>query len=105
MPVSDLPDVLTVQTLVNGEERQKATTSDLIFSIPTLIGAVSQGITVQPGDVIATGTVCYLPLLRAFCLKLSNAMNSQQEWALGRSRQYFSSLETKLLWPCPGWAS
>ncbi|OJJ41926.1 hypothetical protein ASPWEDRAFT_147982 [Aspergillus wentii DTO 134E9] len=56
VPASQLPDILTIQTFVNGEERQKATTDQLIFSIPTLIQTLSGGITLQPGDVIATGT-------------------------------------------------
>jgi 2-keto-4-pentenoate hydratase/2-oxohepta-3-ene-1,7-dioic acid hydratase in catechol pathway len=41
---------------VNDELRQNANTSDLIFDIPTLIATISAGITLQPGDVIATGT-------------------------------------------------
>lgn len=41
---------------VNGETRQKATTADLIFDIPTIIATISAGITLQPGDIIATGT-------------------------------------------------
>jgi 2-keto-4-pentenoate hydratase/2-oxohepta-3-ene-1,7-dioic acid hydratase in catechol pathway len=41
---------------VNGEERQNASTRDLIFDIPTLIETISAGITLYPGDVIATGT-------------------------------------------------
>jgi 2-keto-4-pentenoate hydratase/2-oxohepta-3-ene-1,7-dioic acid hydratase in catechol pathway len=41
---------------VNGELRQDAATSDLIFDIPTLIETLSAGITLFPGDVIATGT-------------------------------------------------
>ena len=41
---------------VNGEPRQDASTSDLIFDIPTLIETCSRGITLYPGDVIATGT-------------------------------------------------
>ena len=41
---------------VNGETRQKTTTADLIFDIPTIIETISAGITLQPGDVIATGT-------------------------------------------------
>jgi pimeloyl-ACP methyl ester carboxylesterase len=48
-----------VQTHVNGELRQDATSDDLIFSIPTLISTISAGQTIQPGDVIATGTVRY----------------------------------------------
>jgi 2-keto-4-pentenoate hydratase/2-oxohepta-3-ene-1,7-dioic acid hydratase in catechol pathway len=41
---------------VNGELRQEANTSDLIFDIPTLIATISAGMALQPGDVIATGT-------------------------------------------------
>jgi len=45
-----------VRCYVNGEERQNATTADLIFDIPKLIETLSAGITLFPGDVIATGT-------------------------------------------------
>ncbi|MEO8654425.1 MAG: fumarylacetoacetate hydrolase family protein [Ramlibacter sp.] len=45
-----------VRLWVNGEERQNASTIDLIFDIPTLIETLSAGITLYPGDVIATGT-------------------------------------------------
>ncbi len=45
-----------VRCYVNGEERQNASTTDLIFDIPTLIETLSAGITLYPGDVIATGT-------------------------------------------------
>ncbi len=41
---------------VNGELRQDALTADLIFDIPTLVETCSRGITLLPGDVIATGT-------------------------------------------------
>lgn len=41
---------------VNGEIRQQANTADLIFDIPTIIETISAGITLEPGDVIATGT-------------------------------------------------
>lgn len=41
---------------VNGELRQKAHTRDLIFDIPALIESISQGLTLKPGDIIATGT-------------------------------------------------
>jgi 2-keto-4-pentenoate hydratase/2-oxohepta-3-ene-1,7-dioic acid hydratase in catechol pathway len=44
---------------VNGELRQNDTTENLIFSIPTLIRTLSEGQTLQAGDVIATGTVSY----------------------------------------------
>ena len=45
-----------VRCWVNGELRQDAHTADLIFDIPTLIETCSRGITLYPGDVIATGT-------------------------------------------------
>ncbi|KAJ5187573.1 hypothetical protein N7449_010567 [Penicillium cf. viridicatum] len=56
VPARELPGVLQIQTFVNGKERQRSTTQDLIFSIPTLIETLSAGITLQPGDVVATGT-------------------------------------------------
>lgn len=49
-------DALQVQCWVNGELRQDANTADLIFDVPTLIETLSRGLTLQPGDVIATGT-------------------------------------------------
>jgi 2-keto-4-pentenoate hydratase/2-oxohepta-3-ene-1,7-dioic acid hydratase in catechol pathway len=49
-------DQLDLKCWVNGELRQQANTSDLIFDIPSLIATISAGLTLQPGDVIATGT-------------------------------------------------
>jgi len=47
---------LDLSCRVNGELRQHANTRDLIFDIPTLIETISAGITLMPGDIIATGT-------------------------------------------------
>jgi len=47
---------LDLKCWVNGELRQDANTSDLIFDVPTLIETLSAGLTLQVGDVIATGT-------------------------------------------------
>jgi len=47
---------LSIRCWVNDELRQDANTGELIFDIPTLIATISAGITLQPGDVIATGT-------------------------------------------------
>jgi len=47
---------LQVQSYVNGEPRQSAPVKDLIFDIPELIAVISAGITLLPGDIIATGT-------------------------------------------------
>ena len=54
----EVPDVgaLRVQTRVNGELRQDAPVSGLIFDIPALIETLSRTMTLAPGDVIATGT-------------------------------------------------
>ncbi|MGV0908890.1 fumarylacetoacetate hydrolase family protein [Martelella sp. FOR1707] len=40
----------------NGEEKQRSNTRHLLFDIPTLISDISSGITLEPGDIIATGT-------------------------------------------------
>src|SRR4051812_6495483 len=45
-----------VKCWVNGEQRQDASTKDFIFDIPKLIETLSAGITLYPGDIIATGT-------------------------------------------------
>ncbi len=45
-----------VRCWVNGELRQDGSTENMIFDIPTLIETISRGITLYPGDVIATGT-------------------------------------------------
>jgi 2-keto-4-pentenoate hydratase/2-oxohepta-3-ene-1,7-dioic acid hydratase in catechol pathway len=47
---------LTVVTRVNGEERQRATSGEMVFTIPFLLAYVSQVMTLEPGDVLATGT-------------------------------------------------
>lgn len=46
----------TVKTFVNGDKRQDSNTKLLIFDVPTIIETLSAGITLLPGDVIATGT-------------------------------------------------
>lgn len=50
------PAKLRLRTEVNGELRQDAPLSDLIFDIPTLIETLSAGMTLESGDLIATGT-------------------------------------------------
>jgi acylpyruvate hydrolase len=53
--ISD-PDALRLRTWVNDEPRQDAPTSNLIFKIPELIAFISQTCTLEPGDLILTGT-------------------------------------------------
>lgn len=50
------PLKLELTTHVNGELRQKANTEQMIFSLEELVSELSQGITLRPGDMIATGT-------------------------------------------------
>ncbi|HLW58317.1 MAG TPA: fumarylacetoacetate hydrolase family protein [bacterium] len=50
------PQALPIQTRVNGEVRQNATTADMIFAVAELVAWISRFVTLQPGDVIATGT-------------------------------------------------
>ncbi len=54
-PPQDLSS-LTVVTRVNGEERQRASVTEMVFSIPMLMSYVSQVMTLEPGDIFATGT-------------------------------------------------
>lgn len=58
LTTNEVPDpaALRLITRVNGEVRQDASVADLIFDIPTLIETISRGITLLPGDIIATGT-------------------------------------------------
>ena len=50
------PTTLELSLTVNGEARQRATASMMIFDIPAIIASLSAGMTLEPGDVIATGT-------------------------------------------------
>ncbi|MDR4887093.1 fumarylacetoacetate hydrolase family protein [Fredinandcohnia sp. QZ13] len=50
------PSHLSVTTKVNGETRQSGNTSQFIFPIENIISVISQGMTLEPGDIIATGT-------------------------------------------------
>ena len=49
-------DALTVVTRVNGVERQRGVGRDMVFSIPTLLAYISTIMTLEPGDLVATGT-------------------------------------------------
>ena len=56
--IDELPDIGAswLRTRVNGELRQEAPISDLIFDVPALVATLSEVMTLEPGDVIATGT-------------------------------------------------
>ena len=50
------PQNLNLKCWVNGELRQNSNTEDMIFSVATIISDLSQIMTLEPGDVIFTGT-------------------------------------------------
>jgi len=55
------PHAVELTLTLNGVERQRANTRHFIFSIPYLIRYISAVMTLEPGDVIATGTPAKLP--------------------------------------------
>ncbi len=52
----DNPNGLAIQTKVNGEIRQDSNTKNFIFPTEEIISTLSRGMTLEPGDIIATGT-------------------------------------------------
>jgi 2-keto-4-pentenoate hydratase/2-oxohepta-3-ene-1,7-dioic acid hydratase in catechol pathway len=57
-PAHEIPDPHKLQLIlrINGHRKQEANTGQMIFRIPRLIAELSRGMTLEPGDVIATGT-------------------------------------------------
>lgn len=49
-------DAIGIAMHVNGEQRQSSSTADLIFSVPELVSTLSSWMTLEPGDIISTGT-------------------------------------------------
>lgn len=56
VPPEDIPEDARIELRVNGETKQSSSLSHLIFSIPELIEEITTYMTLEPGDVIATGT-------------------------------------------------
>lgn len=50
------PTAIAVRCRVNGETRQDGTTADMLFDVPTLVAYISRVMTLEPGDIILTGT-------------------------------------------------
>lgn len=55
---SEIPDpqVLGIRAILNGEVMQDSTTANMVFGVAEIVAFVSQAITLEPGDLIATGT-------------------------------------------------
>jgi len=47
---------LTIVSRLNGEERQRSSTAELVFPVPVLLAYISKYITLEPGDLVLTGT-------------------------------------------------
>jgi len=58
VPAAEVPDpqTLAIRAIVNGRVLQDSSTSNMIFTVAEIIAYVSQAITLEPGDLIATGT-------------------------------------------------
>jgi 2-keto-4-pentenoate hydratase/2-oxohepta-3-ene-1,7-dioic acid hydratase in catechol pathway len=58
VPAADVadPQALGIRSVLNGEVMQDSTTAKMVFGVAELIAYITQGITLEPGDVIATGT-------------------------------------------------
>ena len=50
------PQALAIQLTVNGEVKQDATTAEMIFPVAAIVSFLSRFVTLEPGDIIATGT-------------------------------------------------
>lgn len=58
-------DSLELVTTVNGEVRQRAMSSEMVFKIPMLLSFISHIMTLEPGDLVATGTPAGISALKA----------------------------------------
>ena len=58
VPAAEVPDpqALAIRAIVNGDVLQDSSTSNMIFTVAEIIAYISQAITLEPGDLIATGT-------------------------------------------------
>lgn len=58
VPAEDVgdPQALRIRCLVNGEVLQDSSTANMVFSVAELVAYASRGMTLEPGDLIATGT-------------------------------------------------
>ncbi|MGW4093506.1 fumarylacetoacetate hydrolase family protein [Nocardia sp. NPDC004750] len=77
------PHDLTLRLTVNGEIKQEASTADMVITVPRLIAAASRVLTLEPGDVILTGTPAGVGLPRKTFLNAGDLVVSEID-GLGR---------------------
>jgi 2,4-didehydro-3-deoxy-L-rhamnonate hydrolase len=67
VPASEVPDpqALPIRAILNGEVMQDSHTSNMIFGVADVVSFVSQAITLEPGDLIITGTPAGVGAFRA----------------------------------------
>ncbi|MEC3853977.1 fumarylacetoacetate hydrolase family protein [Paenarthrobacter ureafaciens] len=68
---------LQLQFWLNGELRQNANTSDLIWSVPELVSLISDHVTLEPGDVILTGTPAGVGLATGTWMNIGDQLRGQ----------------------------
>ena len=84
------PGSLRLRSWVNGEPRQDSSTADMVFPVDFLIHHLSQYLTLEPGDVVLTGTPQGVALSGKFpYLKAGDVVEVEIE-GLGRQRQVFA---------------
>ena len=66
VPAADVPDpqALGIRAVLNGQTMQDSTTANMVFGVAEIIAFVSQAITLEPGDLIATGTPAGVGIFR-----------------------------------------
>ncbi|MCA1306636.1 fumarylacetoacetate hydrolase family protein [Microbacterium esteraromaticum] len=86
-------DNLTLKSFVNGEARQDSNTNDMIFDVRTIVHHLSQYVTLEPGDLILTGTPQGVAFGGKFpYLKAGDVVDIEIE-GLGAQRQQFVAWE------------
>ena len=73
------PYNLKMFTRVNGEVRQEGNTGDMIIKIPEIIEYLSNGVTLNPGDIISTGTCAGVALVSGLYLKPGDVVEAEIE--------------------------
>lgn len=81
---------LRVQSWVNGEPRQDSSTKDFIFDVDTIIYELSQYLTLEPGDLILTGTPQGVALSGRFPYLKAGDVVDIEIGGLGHQRQYLA---------------
>jgi 2-keto-4-pentenoate hydratase/2-oxohepta-3-ene-1,7-dioic acid hydratase in catechol pathway len=71
------PQALGIRLRVNGQTRQEASTGQMIFDVATLLSVLSAGMTLEPGDVLATGTPSGVGAATGLYLKAGDVVEAE----------------------------